>query len=98
MARHYARAVDGNHAVIRDGLRKVPGVRVVDTSRAGSGVPDLFVHCPHTQQWGWVEIKVKGGKLTPKEEQFAEGWWDDAHYLVAYSLDDVLRFLDLTTG
>jgi hypothetical protein len=38
----YAKRVDGNHAQIRDGLRKA-GYRVRDHSALGDGIPDLCV-------------------------------------------------------
>lgn len=38
-----ARRTDGNHAVVRDTLRALPGVTVTDLSGAGAGIPDLLV-------------------------------------------------------
>ncbi len=84
--RHYSRKVDGNHAEIRDSLRKIPNMRVADLSRAGQGVPDLL--CKFGDKALLVEVKVKGGGLTDKEQQFAEYWGDG--YIVAYKFEDVL--------
>lgn len=96
MSRHYARAVDGNHAEIRDALRSIPGVKVADISRAGFGVPDLVVKCDMTGITALFEIKVKGGKQTDKEIEFGSYW--GAGYSVVYSLDDALSVLGLLTG
>ena len=88
MARHYARKVDLNHAQIRTELRQA-GLMVVDTSRLGGGVPDLVVFDSRNARARWVEIKSKGGKLTPDELVFFEEWGDLV--MMAYSTEDVLR-------
>lgn len=51
---------DGNHASVRDGLRKL-GMLVVDTASCGDGVPDL---CVIVRSAGptWLELKVGKGK------------------------------------
>lgn len=94
MPRHFSRKVDSNHAEIRDALRKIPSLRVVDTSRAGNGVPDLLVFNVVNGIWAWVEIKSSGGKLTVGEVKFREDWGGRA-YLVAYTLDECLKYFDL---
>ena len=76
MVRRAAR-VDENHGAIREALRQVPGVTVVDLSRVGDGVPDLLVgHRGRT-----VLIEVKDGakapsarRLTPAQQQWVARW------------------------
>jgi hypothetical protein len=84
----YARKVDRNHAEIRDGLRAC-GFRVADTSRLGSGFPDLVVSA-YAVLW-MVEIKMPGEPLTEDEQVFADLWAE--HYLVAHSLEEALSLL-----
>lgn len=91
MTRHYARAIDSNHAAIRDNLRQIPNMKVADISRAGNGIPDLL--CKFGDKVLLVEVKVKGGKLTEKERQFAEYWGDG--YIVAYKVEDILLEMGL---
>lgn len=69
----YARRTDGNHAAIRDALRKVPGLVVVDTHALGDGFPDLALGW--RGRWVLVEIKdpakpPSARRLTPDEEKF----------------------------
>lgn len=71
-----AARTDRNHAPIRDGLRRVPGFVVVDTSRLGDGFPDLLVG--HRKQWIPLEVKDPAQppsrrRLTPAEAEFRRG-------------------------
>ena len=69
----YASKVDGPHAEIRDGLRAC-GWLVLDTSRAGSGCPDIVAVTPD----GVVrlfEVKAPQGRLRPRQQALqAQGW------------------------
>ena len=56
----YARAVDRNHAETVRVFRAM-GCEVVDTSRLGMGIPDLYVS--RGIRYAWVEVKDKGGKV-----------------------------------
>lgn len=72
--RHFARATDGNHAEIRDGLRKM-GVWCADTSRLGDGFPDLIACHPLDKRLVLLEVKdpkqlPNKRKLKPSEERF----------------------------
>lgn len=93
MARRAAR-VDTNQAEIVAGLRAL-GFNVAHTHTVGQGFPDIVVG---GNTWygdsrlRLVEIKSRGGKLTPKEEQFIEQWGEFA--VIAYGIIDVLRAFD----
>lgn len=55
----YAKATDGNHATIRDGLRRL-GYDVRDFSKCGNGVPDLCVVGGRGRAFAlplWLEVK-----------------------------------------
>jgi len=69
---------DGNHALIRDGLRQL-GYDVEDTADLGDGFPDLLVVTKQgfvlldKKSYGFIillEVKMPGQKLTPKEAKF----------------------------
>lgn len=76
MRRHGRR--DGNHAAIRDGLRKA-GFKVEDLGSVGGGVPDLLV-----KGFGrlmLLEVKdpskpLSARDLTPDESKFHAEWGD----------------------
>lgn len=59
---------DANHAEIRDALRRIPGVRVLDTGSLGSGHPDLLV----AVRGKVLHIEVKDGTLPPSGRQLSE--------------------------
>lgn len=61
---------DANQSIIVAGLRKA-GIRVADIHRHGDGVPDLLGYRPVTGVWKPLEVKRRGGKLTPAETE----WW-----------------------
>lgn len=71
---------DGNHNAIAAYL-KARGWSVEDTHRQSDGFPDLVAGVPGFACL--IEVKEPGGKLTPKEQQFAERW--TGPYIVAYS-------------
>jgi hypothetical protein len=63
----WARRVDGPQAAIVSALRKL-GVSVYDTSRAGSGFPDLV--CGFRGRTWLLEVKTGSGSLTEEQEKF----------------------------
>ena len=72
MSARLAAKVDVTHAEVRDTLRRL-GYRVLDLSRAGRGCPDLLV-AKGDQMW-LIEVKrPTGGKLTPAQQDFIQGW------------------------
>ena len=65
----HARRVDQNQRVIVKALERL-GWTVSDTSRAGSGFPDLV--CSRGGITRLVEVKAPKGKLTPAQVTFRE--------------------------
>jgi hypothetical protein len=63
----YAARKDANHQEIVSAL-KLAGYRVVDTSRAGFGAPDLFV-LSKAQRFVALEVKSTSGGLTDDEQR-----------------------------
>lgn len=77
--------VDGNHGDIVDALRKT-GWQVVSLATIGNGVPDLLAYRTG-QPLRLLEVKAKGGVITPLQERFiAQGW----PVTIVRSVDDVL--------
>lgn len=71
-----AARTDGNHAEVREHLRKL-GWAVRDTSAVGHGFPDLLV--ARAAFTALVEVKdgdksPSARKLTPDQERFAKTW------------------------
>ena len=73
MTMRRANRIDGNHAEIREGLRKC-GIVVADTSSVGNGHPDLLCGNPRTRRLVLLEVKMPGNKHTWMEEEFAKKW------------------------
>ena len=71
MTKHDKRT-DTNHAEIRDGLRKA-GYFCFDSSRFGSGFPDLIVR--GGGRVVMLEIKQGSAKLTDAEKDFHEAFY-----------------------
>lgn len=70
----YARNVDRNHAETVKVFRAM-GCEVVDTSRLGQGIPDLYVS--RGIRYAWVEVKdgrkvPSARKLTPLEQAWRD--------------------------
>lgn len=86
-----AARTDGNHKQIVHELRQA-GLTVYDISRMGNGIPDLIV-C-RTSRVLLVEVKDKGGRLTPDEVRFFEEC-PDGCAIVARSAEDVLVWFGL---
>lgn len=86
---------DSNHAEVRDGIRRVPGVSVFDTADIGGGFVDLVVGIR-----GGVNLllEVKDGKkppsaraLTKAEQDFFDSW--QGQVAVVNSLDEALELI-----
>jgi hypothetical protein len=71
----YARRTDGNHAYIRDTLRKA-GVVVFDSSSFGRGFPDLI--CRHVKTGRTVFLEIKDGMKSPSQRKLTEAEWEFA--------------------
>ena len=87
MTRFVRNRRDGNHGAIVEAL-EAAGVRVVDLSDAGGGVPDIacwvpprYVHATHfcseshvanEGRWVFIEIKQRRGRLRKSQEEFRE--------------------------
>lgn len=71
---------DANHNEVADYLR-ARGWSCEDCHKHGDGFPDFIAGKPGVGCL--VEVKDKGGKLTPKEQKFAERY--RGPYIVAYS-------------
>ena len=89
-----AARTDRNHASIRDGLRRIPGVTVADTSGAGDGFPDIVA--------GYAGIntllEIKDGskppshrRLKPAQVAFRDSW--RGQYAVVTTLDEAIQIV-----
>ena len=85
-----ARRVDANHAEIAAAFRQL-GYSVADTSRLGSGFPDLVI----AKGRRTVLVEIKDGRkspskrrLTPDEQAFADAWRGE--YRIVSSVDHVM--------
>lgn len=67
----YRRRVDGPHKAITKALRRI-GCTVVDTSRLGSGFPDLVVG--YRLNTLLVEVKSEEGDLNAAQVKFHASW------------------------
>lgn len=82
-----AAKVDTNHSEIAGAFRKC-GVRVLDLSRMGQGVPDLLVLLRKGMRF--AEVKSAKGKLTPQQVEFTQHWPVD----VVRDVSDVERIVN----
>lgn len=64
----WAKRTDGNHAAIRDAMRKA-GAEVEDLSGSGRGMPDTLVYTADGRLL-LVEIKMPKGTLTAAQVRF----------------------------
>lgn len=78
--------VDANQAEIVKALREA-GATVTDLSKCGRGVPDLLVG--YKLHNILLELKVKGGQLTPQQKLWHGSWLGDVH--VVYSAEEAVR-------
>ena len=89
--------VDANHAEVVKALRAI-GASVADTSRAGSGFPDIVAGF---RGRNWL-IEVKDGKkppsarkLTGDQVEFKAAW--RGHWIVVLSADEAVREISRVT-
>ena len=79
---------DNNQTEIVEGLR-ARGFSVEITSNVADGFPDIVV--------GWngrtylMEIKSKGGKLTPEQIKWHDAW--QGHKSVIYSAEEAIKIM-----
>lgn len=85
-----AARVDTTQAEIVAALRRA-GAWVLDLSRAGQGVPDLYVAYPAREWAGFLECKSRGGRMTPAEVRFVAEC--PVPVRVVYSAEDALRVI-----
>lgn len=70
----HAKRTDGNHALIRDGLRKL-GFDVLDLSDVGGGVPDLCVRDASFRWPSFLEVKDPSKPPSARRLTDAEMTW-----------------------
>jgi hypothetical protein len=90
---------DGNHAAIRDGLKRIPQMTVIDTTQTG-GPLDLACYYKPRKRFRFIEIKdgslpPSARKLTEKERKFIELLPDVC--CVVNSLEEALREMGVVT-
>jgi len=90
MGTRYAAKTDANQAEIVAALRAV-GASVLVLSRVGQGVADLAVGI--RGETFFLEVKTDKGKLTPREQEFMEGW--RGHYAIVRTPEEALRAIGL---
>ena len=83
----FARKKDGTHEAIANAFRQA-GWSVIDTYRAPE-CPDFFA--AHGGRTVAVEVKSRGGKLTPAQERFRDTW--PGEYYVISTPAEALRIL-----
>ncbi len=90
----YAKKVDTNHAELRDQLRAIPGMRVLDTSAMSGLGCDLLVFWQDAPPL-MVEIKTGPKKaLTDSEHRLKK--LAGRYWLRAVTIEDVLRALGIS--
>ena len=92
----YARKVDGNHGEIRDALRAIPGVRVLDTAAMSGLGCDLMVWY---QDRPALFVEVKAGPkapLTDSERRLKVYCEASGAWVRAMTLEDVLGALGIS--
>ena len=77
--------VDGNQPEIVEALRRA-GWKVLSLAEVGSGAPDLLVYRTG-QPLRLLEVKAKGGVITPMQEEFMAAGWP---VTIVRSVEDVL--------
>ncbi len=90
--RHDAKT-DSNHTHIKRHISRIPGMKVIDLSGAGGGVPDLLIQKYHAGKYSFylIELKTAKGKLNKLQTQFHA----EHHCHVARDLNDIWRILDV---
>ena len=82
----WAAKVDRNQAGIVAALRDAY-CSVLPMHRLGQGAPDLAVG--YRGETFFLEVKTDKGKLTPREQEFMEGW--RGHYAIVRTPEEALR-------
>lgn len=77
---------DNNQAEIVAALRQC-GAQVLNLSSVGQGCPDVLVGRAGRNML--LEIKSRGGTLTPDEQEFFASWLGEVH--IVYSAEDALK-------
>ena len=91
----YARKVDTNHGELRDQLRAIPGMRVLDTAALSGLGCDLLVFWQDAPPL-MVEVKTGPKKpLTDSEMRLKK--LAGCYWLRAVTIEDVLRALGIST-
>lgn len=90
--RKFAR-VDKNQVEIVDTLRRV-GAKVLHTYQLGNGCADILVG--YLGRLLLMEIKSKGGRLTPDELFFYDNWKE--YMVVVYSPEEALKAIGAIDG
>lgn len=74
---------------------KVTGARM-KAEGARAGVPDIFVAVPSKGKHGlFIEMKVKGGRLSDKQEVWRDRLKQQGYgFVVCYSVDEAIGVLD----
>jgi hypothetical protein len=85
--------VDLNQKQVMCELRTF-GCAVQPIHTVGHGCPDLLVS--FGGRTFVVEVKSKGGKLTPDEQKWHDNW--KAKVCIAYATEDVIKFIDEFIG
>ena len=80
---------DANQPEIVHDLRRA-GVSVWITSHMGGGFPDLV--CGYHGITILVEVKNRGGKVTPDEAEFFRNWRGSAYF--AETSDEVMKIFE----
>ena len=84
----FAKKVDANHAYLRDSVFRKLCPIVRDTSKFGSGFPDLLIKTRRGTVLG-VEIKETGGCLNANELSFRQDF--PTFYRVCFDEQDAIR-------
>jgi len=83
---------DANQADVIRELREC-GLICHDVSSLGGDRLDLFVGDPTSYDWLQVELKVEGGRLTPRERAYIAQNILRVPILIAWDTEDILRAL-----
>jgi len=92
MARPKHPKPDANQADVIRELREC-GLIVHDVSSLGGDHLDFWVGDPASYRWLQVELKVEGGRLTPRERAYIALHIVLVPIVVAWDTEDILRAL-----
>lgn len=86
-----AAKIDKNQPDIVKAYRQIPGCAVKSMAGVGSGFPDLLVY--YQGHYYLVEVKDKGGKLTPDQVTFHRSWPGKIH--IVYTVKQALAVIGI---